>query len=107
LYWGDFLDVKSSYLGDITPLNIVDRNDIYIAHNGEERAVIAPDTEVFVEKCAKDLFHMGNSVCLKGFHQKLEWGPDKPLPFVSGPVHLDLVAKPVDKSVHNHFNLFS
>ena len=72
---------------------------MYHMHNGQEKAVKAPDTRVAVRQCGSDFVQQwtGQKVCVEGFHPRLDLSADAPLPFLSGPIHLDVTARSVDK----------
>lgn len=92
------------------PLHIASiRTNLYMAHNGKELAIQTPESRVKVNKCVPDAVRKwtGHNICLEGFHQRLDWSGDRPLPVLSGPVDLTLVAKPVDKKLKDYKVTFS
>ncbi|KAL8576508.1 hypothetical protein ACOMHN_003066 [Nucella lapillus] len=85
------------------------RSDIYQLHNGEERVIHTPRTQVPVDMCWPQFLQrwVGHSVCAKGFYQHVPLVPNNPIPFVSGPVHMDVTGQAVDKSLKEFTATFS
>ncbi|XP_076462474.1 apolipoprotein B-100-like isoform X2 [Babylonia areolata] len=84
------------------------RSDIYQMHNGEQRMITTPRTQVPMDMCVPGFVQRwsGQVLCLKGFYQHVPIKPNNPMPIVSGPVHLDVTIKRVDKSLKEYTAAF-
>nr|KAG5702175.1 hypothetical protein BaRGS_033887 [Batillaria attramentaria] len=92
------------------PLNVIRlRSDIYFLHNDIVQPVTNPASEISVKKCAADAFEKwtGQKVCLDGVYQPVGFAPDTPFPPLSGPIHLDVIARPLDKSLEEYKVIFT
>ncbi|XP_070194790.1 uncharacterized protein [Littorina saxatilis] len=92
------------------PLNVISvRSDILQLHNGAEKALKTPDTQVEVSKCLPKFLQTwsGQKMCVQGFYQRVNFSVDYPFPLVSGPVHLDVNTRAVDNSLKEYTVTFT